>query len=265
MVKSVWTIRVTNIGVDTAVNVKVTDKLPEGVRYVSDDSLNNYDSESGIWTIGDLASGESIELNIVTKVVKTNVTINNFAKVTSDTYDTNETNNVCNNSTTVPPEADLEISVETSADEVVVGDNVEIRVTVVNNGPDTAENTRASVKLPKGLDLSGFKPSKGTYDPETGIWDIGDLAPGEEATLIITAKALTSGKVVIEANVTCDTYESDLSNNNASAEINVTEAPSKESMPPASETPKMHATGNPIAMIVLALIVLAGAGIRRKD
>ena len=262
--KIIWTIIVTNKGPNTAVNTKVTDKLPSGLIYVSDDSLNNYNSKSGIWTIGDLANGESAKINIVTLVATTNRTIVNLADVTSDTYDPNDTNNHCNSSTTVPPEADLVITVEPEVEEVIVGDKVVIKVIVVNNGPDTAENTRASIKLPKGLELLGEEVSKGTYDPETGIWTIGDLAPGEEVTLILNTRALVSGKVIVEASVISDTFDSDLSNNNDSAEVEVL-PPQEQNKVSVSETPKMYATGNPIVMVLLALLAIAGVSLRRKD
>ena len=257
----IWTITVKNNGPNTAVNTRVTDRLPSEVVYDSDD-LNCYDSKSGIWTIGDLASGESITIHIKTKVVKTNTTITNFADVESDTYDPNETNNRCNSSTEVPPEADLSVSVMPDISEVKVGDKVIITITVKNDGPDTAENTRASIKVPKELEVLGYEPSQGTYDPETGTWDIGDVPPGEEVTLILTARAIADGKVIVEASVTCDTYESDLSNNNASAEISI--LPEDETPAEGHELPKMHATGNPVAMVLLALLAVAGISIRRK-
>ena len=267
----IWTLIVTNKGVNTAVNTIVTDKLPAGLIYLSDDSLNNYDPESGIWTIGDLASGESITINIETLVDTTNKTIINLADVTSDTYDVNETNNHCNNSTTVPPEADLVLTIEPDVTEVTVGDTVIYTITVKNQGPDSAVNSRATVVIPKELELLGYKPSKGTYDPETGIWTIGDVAPGEEVTLILETEALVSGKIVVKAGVVCDTYESDLSNNNDTAEITVLPKkpqppvnPENPSKPPVDKVPTMHTTGNPIVMVLLALLAIAGVTLRRK-
>ncbi|WP_410320307.1 hypothetical protein, partial [Methanobrevibacter sp.] len=263
----VWTIIVTNKGVNTAVNTVVTDKLPAGLVYISDDSLNNYNPKSGIWTIGDIASGESVKINIKTVVTTTNIKIINSAHVTTDTFDVNETNNNCSNSTTVPPEADLELTIEPDVNKVKVGDVVVYTVTIKNNGPDTANNTHAKIKIPKELELLGYEPSQGTYDPETGIWDIGDVAPGEEVTLILKTKALVSGKIVIEASVVCDTYESDLSNNNNTAEINVLpdEHHHKEHHKEVRGPSTMPATGNPIVMVLLALFALVGVSLRRKD
>ena len=258
-----WTITVTNLGPDMAVNAVVTDILPSGLIYVADDSSGSFDSETGIWNIGDLACEESITLNIITKVSTTNKTIVNIADGDSDTFDPNKANNIGKNSITVPPEADLLISVVPDVTEVFVGDKVVYTITVVNQGPDTAVNSRATINIPDELKLLGFKPSKGTYDPETGIWTIGDLAPGEEVTLLLDTEALKSGTIVVEASVECDTYESDLTNNYDSAEIVVNEVPPV----PGDKVPvheKMYATGNPIVMALLSLLVMVGITIRRK-
>ena len=262
----IWTITVTNKGADTAINTVVTDKLPKGLIYVSDDSLNNYDYKTGIWNVGDLSSGQSVTLKIKTLVATTNKIIVNLADVTSDTYDPNEANNHCNESITVPPEADLVITVDPDRTDVTVGDKVKITITVVNNGPDTAVNTNAFIEIPDELRLLDFIPSKGTYDPETGIWTIGDLAPGEEVTLILNTEALKRGIVIVKASVTSDTYDSDLSNNNDTADIMVNDTPEEEhNADGVSQTPKMHATGNPIVMVLLALLTIAGVTLRRKD
>ena len=42
----------------------MTDALPAGVSYLSDDSAGVYDSVAGVWTIGSLANGATATLNI---------------------------------------------------------------------------------------------------------------------------------------------------------------------------------------------------------
>jgi uncharacterized repeat protein (TIGR01451 family) len=267
-----WTITVTNNGPDAAVNVSVADVIPDGLIYNGVISIDDGSFDGETWSIDEIASGDTLVLVINTTVDTTNATIPNVVNVTSDTYDPNETNNECNNSTTVPPEADLVLTIDPSTTLVTVGDNVDFTVTVVNQGPDTAVNTRAFVKLPDGLKLLNFKPSRGTYDPETGIWTIGDLAPGEKVTLVLTAKALVTGKFVVDAYTVCDTYESDLTNNNDTTEIEVidSEVPVEPETPvsnpaPVPVPPAMHATGNPIVMVLISLLSIAGFSLRRKS
>ena len=269
-----WTIIVKNNGVDTAVNAVVTDKLPSGVVYVSDDSQGAYDSVTGVWTIGDLASGESVNLTIYTEVVVTNKTIVNPASVTSDTYDPNEENNYCNDSTTVPPKADLEVTTVPDVNIVTVGDEVIWTITVVNHGPDSAVNSRARIVIPDSLRVLGFKPSKGTYDSETGIWTIGDLVPDEKVTLKLETEVLKHGSIDIDAIVESDTYDPNMTNNEEPAGV-IPDVPNPDNgtdVPPGSDVPsvkvsheELPATGNPIVMVLLALLAIVGISLKRKS
>jgi uncharacterized repeat protein (TIGR01451 family)/fimbrial isopeptide formation D2 family protein len=258
-----WTIIVKNNGPDTAVNAVVSDKLPSGVVYVSDDSNGAYNHNTGVWKLGNLAKGKSKVLHIKTKVIGTNRTITNFANVTSDTPDPDESNNKDNNTTKVGPVADLMIIKDVNKDTVKVGEKVEFTIVVRNLGPDTAVNTRAYDVLPDGLKLISFKVSRGTYDPVTGIWNIGDMAKGESATLSIVAKALVVGEIVNEAYVESDTYDNNTSNNYDNATVtvvNVTEPPK----PPVSIL-QLYPTGNPLVMVLLALLTIVGVSIRKRN
>ena len=196
-----WTLIVKNNGPGPAENAVVSDKLPYGVVYVSDDSKGAYNHKTGIWKLGNLAIGETRTLKIKTKVTTTNITITNFANVSSDTPDPNETNNRANNTTVVPPVADLILIKDVNKDKVKVGDKVVFSIVVINLGPDTAVNTRAYDVLPDGMKLISFKVSRGTYDPVTGIWTIGDLANQSTVILTIVAEALKEGVVVNEVYV----------------------------------------------------------------
>ncbi|MEL6526203.1 MAG: DUF11 domain-containing protein, partial [Chloroflexota bacterium] len=60
----VYTIVARNLGPNDATGVVVSDILPSGLMYLSDDSSGSYDPVSGDWTINDLASGARQVLNI---------------------------------------------------------------------------------------------------------------------------------------------------------------------------------------------------------
>ena len=183
-----------------------------------------------------------------------------------DIWRSRYTNNKCNNSTTVSPVVDLVITVEPDVTEISVGDKVVWTVTVVNQGPDTAINSRAYVVMPDELKLLGFRPSKGNYDPETGIWTIGDLAPGEKVTLLLDTEVLAVGSFVVDVFTECDNYESNLTNNLDEAGVNGTEPEGNETVPPQDvPVPPMHATGNPVVMVLLALLAIAGLSLKRKS
>ncbi len=81
-----YTINVTNHGPDTATNVIVTDALPSGLDFVSEDSpVGDYDENTNIWTIGTLTDGQTVTLTIVAEVTASSgQTVLNEADVTLD-------------------------------------------------------------------------------------------------------------------------------------------------------------------------------------
>jgi len=61
--KIIWTVTVTNKGPGDATGVEVTDLLPAGLTFVSATaSQGSYDETTGLWTVGDLASGATATL-----------------------------------------------------------------------------------------------------------------------------------------------------------------------------------------------------------
>lgn len=81
-----YTVTVTNNGPSQATNVLVTDILPDGTTYFSDNpSQGSYDNGTGFWTVGTLADGASATLEIVATVDSSTggSTITNTASVTA--------------------------------------------------------------------------------------------------------------------------------------------------------------------------------------
>ena len=177
----IWTITVTNNGPDTAVNTRVTDKLPAGLVYVTHSGEGNYDPVSGLWIVGDLANGESKQLAISTIANISNKTIVNVANVTSDTP--GDRKNDTNNTTVLEDIADLEVIKIVIGENPHKGDIITWVITVINHGPSDAKNVIVTDRLPSGLI---FKEADGNYNPDTGIWTVGDLANGQTASLKIT-------------------------------------------------------------------------------
>ncbi len=64
------TITITNKGKTDATGVKVYDHIPKGLKYITDDGDGRYDSEKGIWYIGNLKAGESTVLHIIVRAIK---------------------------------------------------------------------------------------------------------------------------------------------------------------------------------------------------
>ena len=87
--KIVYTITVTNNGPDNATGVFVKDVFPKGLKFVSADGT--YNSTTGIWTIGNLSSGETAVLNILVQVIQSGIDIKNTATVYQANYDPDNT------------------------------------------------------------------------------------------------------------------------------------------------------------------------------
>ena len=212
----------TNAGPNTGVNTRVSDLLPAGLLWVSDDSSGAYDHTTGLWTVGNLANGASATLNIVAQVLGHNTTITNRANGSSDVYDWNTANNNGSAIVTVPPAADIAVTkVVDNAAPNYLG-NVVFTVTVTNAGPDTAVNTRVSDLLPAGFGFVSATPSVGSYDNVTGLWTVGDLANATSATLTLLVQVIASNTTIINhANASSDVYDWNMYNNYAFAYVDV--------------------------------------------
>lgn len=97
-----YTITAANAGPGDAYGVTVTDVLPSGLTYVSDDGAGAYATSTGIWTIGTLLNGSSTVLHITATVRgETGTKIVNTAAVTAENTDPNTSNDTGAATTTV--------------------------------------------------------------------------------------------------------------------------------------------------------------------
>ncbi|WP_276954546.1 DUF11 domain-containing protein [Methanobrevibacter woesei] len=274
----IYEIVISNNGVDNATNVIVSDNLPNGLIYVSSDaSKGSYDATTGLWTVGDLAVGETVKLTITVLVNKSGNLTNNVS-VNSTEHDLNYTDNNDSVVIDVIPVADLVVDKEANHDVIYVGDEVIFIIIITNNGPNEAENVIALDRLPEGLEFVSFNASKGTYDFETGIWDIGNLAVGETVTLIITTIAQKEGIIVNNVSVNSTTVDLNMTNNfaNAAVEANEVIIPSDDSSQSSelglSQNKNnllnsgigMEKTGNPLMIALLLIICLIGFSVKSR-
>ncbi|RMG57565.1 MAG: DUF11 domain-containing protein, partial [Gammaproteobacteria bacterium] len=197
----VYTIVATNNGPNNATNVVVTDILPAGVSYISDDAatvLNSsgtptsFNSASGDWTIGDLNSGDSLTLNITAQVTASGGTINNTATITSDQPEVDNTNN-SDTATINVGIADLRLVKTRSVAGIQNGEPIQYTITVYNDGPADATGVQVRDNFPTSVTFTNATPSQGTFDSGTGVWDIGSLPAGNNVTLVIDGVINTPG------------------------------------------------------------------------
>lgn len=214
---AVFTIVVTNNGPSNATGVVVTDRLPSGYSFVSATSpVGTYDSNSGGWSVGNLANGASATLTITARVLATG-NYNNVAEVTgADQFDPNSipgNNNPQENdqSTVVVTPVNVSdlVTVKTvsavavtgiSASRPNEGDTIRYSIVVTNNGgPTSATGVSLTDILPSGLTYESHTVTTGAYNYASGVWTIGNLVVNGTATLEITAKvnAGTKGLTII--------------------------------------------------------------------
>lgn len=86
--------------------------------------------------------------------------------------------------------ADLEVEVLVSDGSPILGGEITYEVSVRNQGPDDASGVALTHLLPARLQLVSATASQGAYSSATGIWSVGSLDEGAEATLTIVARVL---------------------------------------------------------------------------
>ncbi|HEU4662562.1 MAG TPA: hypothetical protein VFS55_00885 [Dokdonella sp.] len=217
-----YTVTVTNAGPNDASNVSVDDLLPMGLVFVSaTPSQGVYDDGVGLWTIGSVAAGDSVTLQIVATVTLPG-DITNTATVDADEHDPNPANNT-GGVTLNGQSADIQVLKGVDNANPVRGDTVTFTITATNNGPSAATGVAISDVLPAGLSFVSATPSVGTYDNLTGTWTVGNLAAsgaGATATLTIVADVDTDSGFTNTASLSAlDQTDPNPANNSASVVV----------------------------------------------
>lgn len=231
-----WTIIVSNNGPNMATGVIVNDLLPKSVEYISSYlSKGFYNPVNGIWDVGNLNVGEKLQLNIVSKIVKTG-DITNVVNVKGNEKDSNLTNNHFKKSVHVKPAADLSIEKSVSKQEVNINDLIEYVIEITNNGPDSAENIKVSELLNPNLKVISFESTKGNFNNTNNVLTIDSLVNGEKVRLTINAAANACGKFENKVAVSSDTFDYDKSNNQDGTSVFVSENTTEKIENPVNDT-----------------------------
>ena len=213
--ETTFRITVTNDGPSDATGIEVTDLLPSGLTYVSHDAgQGDYDPQTGRWNVGGLDVSDSATLDITVTVDATDVT--NFAEITAaDQYDPDSEPGENPLGGQNPPDQDDEDDALVQVDALVdvwlekaatgtptyVGDEATFEITVGNDGPSTATGIVVRDVVPAGLTLTTHDASQGDYDPQTGLWTVGELEAGDTATLTVVATTTSDGTITNRAEV----------------------------------------------------------------
>lgn len=220
-----FSIQVTNSGPQEANSVAVTDLLPSGYTYVSySATTGSYDSSTGIWTVGNMPVSDSYTLQITATVNATGNYTNSAEITTSSQPDPDSTPN--NGVTTEDDYAeaattptvqysDLSLTKTVSDSSPIVDTEITFELIVTNNGPQDNTGVQVTDLLPAAFTFTAYTVSTGTYNPATGIWNIGNLPKNQSETLQIKAIANSIGNFANTAEVTAaDLADPDSTPNN---------------------------------------------------
>lgn len=145
-------------------------------------------------------------------------------------------------------QADLGITMSDNQSTTTAGSSITYLITVINNGPDTAANLTVVDYLPAVVTNPVYTPSKGTFNPQTGLWSGANLANGESIFLEIrgTVSASASAGTILntayvlpangmtdptQGNNTCSD-KTDIPGGTASADLGVVKSDNRTTIAP---------------------------------
>jgi uncharacterized repeat protein (TIGR01451 family) len=222
-----FTITAHNNGPTAAASVVVTDPLPSGYTFVSaTPSRGSYSAATGLWSVGTLAAsgtGSTATLSLVGTVLPTGTYANTATIAAAGVLDGNSANNSSTVNVTPVLQADVAIAKTVDNATPLAGTNVTFTVTATNLGPSAVSALTVTDLLPSGYTFVSATPSQGSYVSGTGVWTVGALAAGgnASATLQITATVKASGVYTNTASRTASTPTDPVATNNT-ATVTVT-------------------------------------------
>ena len=218
----VFTVDIRNNGPDDATGVVIDYKIGNGLKYQGySTSIGTvtYANNELIWNIGFMPNGGKATMKVFTTILESGTNtpdLTNTATLTNvDQQDTNSANNQATCSLIVPKAADIGV---TQSYTTYTDNNIQYAIITIqanNNGPDSATNVQINDILPTGLTFQSANTSTGTYNPTTGIWNIGTMTNGDTETISITAILTQAVKNTANTNRSASTEYDWNSNNNS--------------------------------------------------
>ena len=200
----------------------------------------------GVVSASDLSSENELTAEDSKHII--DIDFNEDSQSENDVFPTNELNEESSAYLILDNDADNE--------NIYVGELVTWIITAENKGPDTAKNSKVYDQLPEGLQYLYHSSTKGLFDPETGIWDIGDLKVEDgEVSLFITCKAISTGEKINKAWITSDTKN--LNNETfEEEEMDVFDYENEYHKNVIKESSVLKSAGNPLFLIFMSLLLI---------
>ncbi|MDQ1805096.1 DUF11 domain-containing protein [Chryseobacterium sp. CKR4-1] len=113
-------------------------------------------------------------------------------------------------------ESDLAISTTVDNNTPQFNDIVKFTIKARNHGASNNSGVVVNNILPDGYEVLNASTGSGTYDINTGLWNIGDLDDNMERELIIQAKVKNMGSYTVTSSIIGEIHDPQISNNKIS-------------------------------------------------
>jgi uncharacterized repeat protein (TIGR01451 family)/fimbrial isopeptide formation D2 family protein len=236
--KATYTLTVENAGPDEAKGVLVSDPLPAGETYVSDDAGCTHAAQTVTCSLGDLADHETRTIHLLVTVGASlgEQTVVNSASVTSATDDPEPADNAASAALQTGPAADVAIE-KTGPASSLSGQPIDWALEVKDDGPSTAHDVTVEDPLPAGATATGAHASQGSCQIAAGVLrcELGTLSRGASAEIALDATLTAApGALQNTATVTATEPDPDPANNSSTFTTNVLAAPAGGVQPAAT-------------------------------
>ena len=213
-----------NTGPATSGTTTITDQLPTGLSYVSDNSTasgTSYNNVNGAWSAGTFTNGQNKTLTI-SALVDTALTtaVINSATTSTDLDPANDSANITLNiNTDIGTRTDLSLNIETLINntpvtEVIADTAFSFQFDINNNGTAAARNVLLTIALP--VNIVVLTTDGCSFSNHILSCLIGDLANGAIITKTITAKpTLSTGTLTTNASLNFTGIDTNTSDNKA--------------------------------------------------
>jgi uncharacterized repeat protein (TIGR01451 family) len=225
-----YTLTVTNQGTTGANDVQLTDQPPSSVTVQSATPSQGYiepmtGTSNVVAMLGTLGPGGSVTVTIVVRTGTSFIgTITDQATVTCQQADPDPAAETASVSTTVATSADLGVSLTSTQDSVLAGQNLTYSVLVTNAGPDVADGVTVTLPLATGVSYISSTAQSVTSSDGQVVVSLGTLAVNASDTFSLTVSPSVAGELAETATVAGTVIDPNPANNSSTCTTTVNPA-----------------------------------------
>ncbi|MBI3416570.1 MAG: DUF11 domain-containing protein [Verrucomicrobia bacterium] len=220
-----YLVSVQNLGPNPAADVVIIDRLTPDMIFVRAEVFEgNCTNENGVVScnVGGVPVGGTATAAIYVKPTRVGW-LTNEVSVDAQVIDLFSFNNEASIVSDVQADADVVVSVTGAPGVQSIGSNVVFQIAVTNRGVLPAGHVLLTNDVPANAELQSVQLSHGAFTTQPGsiVCELGDLPPGEGATLTIEVKPLATGSLTNVARAGTTDFEFDTRNNSAAAAVEI--------------------------------------------